>query len=135
VADVVRIWDVSELSTWLYEDERGKSGVRDFLNRLKVPDRAKIDNKLNMIRLHGWDDAVAAGILKNFGGNIYEVVVKGTPFRLLGFRTEALSGQTLVLVEGFKKSIWKQRQKKQILQRTGRLREDWLRRHEGGGET
>lgn len=125
---------VSGLAIWLYEDERGRSSVRDVLNRLKAPERARIDNKFNMIRLHGWDNAIAAGILKNFGGNIYEVVVRGTPFRLLGFRTEARSGQALVLVEGFRKSIWKQKQKKQILRRTERVREDWLRRH-GGGET
>jgi len=124
---------VSDLTTWIYEDEHGRSGVRDFLDRLKAPDRAKLENKLTMIRSLGWDDALAAGVLKNFGGNIYEVVVKGTPLRLLAFRTQTESRPLLVAVEGFKKSIWKPRQKKEILRRAERLRQDWLDRH-GGGE-
>jgi hypothetical protein len=126
---------VNRVRVHLYEDRRGRSGVRDFLNRLGVSDRAKIENKLNMIGLLGWNDSVSAGLLKNFGGNIYEVVVKGTPYRVLGFRPGTGSRQSLILVEGFKKSIWKPKQKKQILERAERLRGDWFERHKQGGDS
>lgn len=120
--------------TELYEDPAGRSAVRDFLDRLDARDRAKVHKKLEMIRSVGWTGALEVGILKNFGGHIYKVVVKGTSLRLLGFRARTRGAQALVLIAAFRKAFWKPRRKREILERAERLREEWLRRH-GWGST
>jgi len=90
----------ADWQTHFYEDHRGRSPVLEFINRLPVGDRAKINNALRLLEEFG----VQLGMphARPIEGKLWELRPGGN--RLFYF---LFTGRTFVILHGFKKQTMK----------------------------
>jgi hypothetical protein len=118
----------------LYEDARGKSGIRSELVRIGRSDpRAlrTIQNKIGLLRQQTLDDALRSRLIKRPSKHIYVLRVQSGPaaYRLPFF--ESPCGGALIVLTSVehRRDLGRERAYGALIEEAERLRTDWITRN------